>query len=336
MCQLAIIIKEPGENYEAEMLLRMQYESMTTQQDGCAALWIVDGKVKTKRVLEVKDYVEVFNAVLKDFSKATFVSVHTRISTGGEGFKNVHFFKPKKHYFAHNGFVTKYSAYESHYYKHKKNDTVPWYTIWEQPKKLLAMFEKSTKFVWHRKLVKWVSFLEVYGELSDCRGCWEANIGYCKTHEYMVDEIKEEWVKKESKKTKTPKEDSQFCDSYQFASHLPDKLDNEVIDKAMTKDTFTGLGLLIKEDLTEAFLMVRKVCYAISDKKSYASFFSWSPKTKLEIKSEEKLCGVEVESETVFEIPHPEQKLALGVYNLELTYPQNQPAAESVKEAVAV
>lgn len=333
---MVTIIKKPGENNDAENLLRIQYDSMITQRDGCGALWIVDGKIKTKRVLKVSDYVNVFDEVLKDFAKATFVSVHTRISTGGEGFDNVHFFKPNKFYFAHNGFVSKYSSYSGNYWKDKnkkKEKAIQWSVIWEQQAKLIEMFKDDNRFIWHMKNGKWASFLDIYNELYDCEGCASAIIGFCHPHSYFIEEIKRKWLQIEEDNEKGSKKDSKkdldsFCDSYQFAHHLPNELDPDIISEAMEKDTFTGLGLLVKDDASKAYLLVKKSCYALSDKKTFASFFSWSPKKRISIKQHETICGVKIElPNREIHFPYADQEIGLGVYPLDLSFIQNQPEA---------
>lgn len=297
MCKLATIVKSEGANEEAETLLRLQFAELRTQKDGCAGLTIgFDNKVRVYR--ELTDYDKVFQSVLADLPTSKLVSIHTRIGTSGEKeLTNVHFFKPKDWYFAHNGFVQKYHTKSIGYLPWGKTEDDYEYLDDDMPPPDFG----STKPI---------SFGNALNEMVNCRGCYTAKKGYCKKHASLVDEIKEQEIareKKNRKKTKTLNltkakivvDSKKFCDSYQFVENMPTEVNEESILKHCRATDFSGMGILVSEDGTKVYLIIAKECFSVSDNKTFAGYFSYNPEMELSMKSENEVYGVKVASNNI-------------------------------------
>jgi len=310
MCKLVTITKLEGPNAEAEKLLRLQFEELKTQRDGCAGLTIdFNNRVKVYR--ELNDYDKVFQAVLKDLPTSKLISLHTRIGTsGGKNLENVHFFKPKDWYFAHNGFVPKYH--------NSPSVGTSFQTIWENQPTLIEKYSGDEEFTFDDQDMP-VSFTSAMTDMVNCHGCYMSKRGYCRLHEGLVDEIRERETHYSKKNGKQLKHIDKYCDSYQFVENLPKVITEKSIIDYMATTQFNGMGLLINKNGTDAFMLIAKECFAITDHSSFAGFFSYKPELKADITATEKLCGVKVKQDkAVLSINIKPTEIVRGVYKLHL------------------
>lgn len=296
MCKLLTVSKLKGANKELENLIRLQFAELKTQKDGCAGLTIdFNNKIKVYR--ELTDYDKVFQAVLKDLPNSKLISIHTRIGTsGGKNLDNVHFFKPKEWYFAHNGFVGKY---------HKSM-----YSFGNYGRTSLFEYDDNVEF---DEQDMPVSIKSTLNDMVNCQGCYTSKRGYCRTHAPLIAQIK----KQEDAKEKMQKENvaDKYCDSYQFMQNMPDEINEKKIIAQMSKDNFSGMALMVHENGTDAYMLIAKECYSITDHKTYASFFSYEPELKMNLAGTETLSGVKVKKEKItLSVERKPTEVVKGVY----------------------
>lgn len=110
MCKLLVALTKTPNNPEYIKIIQLQYNDLRTQPNGIGAL-VIDQNDKCHIFRELKDYQKVFDQVDKLLPTAKLVSLHSRISTGGNvDINNVHFFERNNHVLAHNGWITGYST----------------------------------------------------------------------------------------------------------------------------------------------------------------------------------------------------------------------------------
>jgi predicted glutamine amidotransferase len=109
MCKLITIIKQGSKNRTLNALIEMQFNALQQEPHGAGCLLIdKHGNVKVKRSF---NYSHVFNYFLRHLDRAVIASIHTRLATMGSiTHENIHFFRHRNKFMAHNGIVGQFAS----------------------------------------------------------------------------------------------------------------------------------------------------------------------------------------------------------------------------------
>lgn len=319
MCKIALAINyKETKNKDFENLLQLQFEKLEHEPHGCAAV-IIDRKNKMKVFRSYEDYDSVFRAASDNFEDARLVALHTRTATcGNKDLENVHFFEIDGRLFCHNGFVSKFSGFKQfktgfHFTGAKAS------TILQDENISMGYNQPS--------IVDELSIYELQNIIADCKGCFGAKKGYCKSHEehYLALEAADGQVvtidltKDDKREILPPKSLDNYSDSYQFLLTLPKDAGVDEIERHVIETNFSGMGVLIDKNQNKIFLVIKKKCYTVTDSETFAGFFSYNPTLKESIETIGEISGIPyVAGEKKVEVAAKERELVEGTYVLSL------------------
>jgi hypothetical protein len=334
MCKLVVGINKSNSQKFKDLIVA-QEEELKKEDDGMSALVVT--KSGEKRVIRSFDnYNDVFNGVYKDLDNIAFIIMHSRTGTSGaKDMENVHLFREGDWLFAHNGFVSGYNsvgAFSVNQYARNKIDTKINGVNVEQ------VIEDIRKRNQNKKTERWFEEVDKLQHVVDtCPYCSEQPDGFCIRHQgvyqnltslnYKIDEIidKEMQQKQNSGAVQrlyplVDKENPEtlLCDSLRFLKHIKKPLTRAIIDKEMEEKRFSGMGIFYNMTTGKVFMIVDKPCKCITDSKTFATYFSYEPETRITLSKTKSIFGVDVSyGEKDIEINMEVRDIIHGIYEID-------------------
>lgn len=121
-----------------------------------------------------------------------------------------------------------------------------------------------------------------------CGDCKKSKTGACDKHADSDD-----WLEA----LREPISNDEACDSLNFLRQMPKPMTPRILDEYAEEKKFTGMAVVINVKTLEATLLIEKLCHALTDKKSYGVYFSYTPTKFYKSESWKYLFGVPVKDE---------------------------------------
>lgn len=285
MCKLLIGIKQNNSQIDnIQQVLKAQVPTMFDQPHGIGALILTEqGKIETQR--ELKNYAAVAKWFLSNIEKAKLFAIHTRISTSGSiDERNIHFFKHKGRYLAHNGMIGKFTAYNHYFGQYRMFD------LDDDRPQTARMLDRGGK---------WVDAGEAFSSVRD---------------EEKVDALLEAEEKMATEKVGIEK--SNDCDTLQFLKNLPEHYSKKRLKKYCDKSNFMGVALLVNEKYKNAALLTTREIMAHKDSTdNWLIMYSWD--ATLSTTKKRSLFGIEISEKNVSQ-NILKTKIDRGIYFLQV------------------
>lgn len=304
MCKLLVAFKKPGNIEVLDSLWAAQYNELSSEKDGYGCLIVQqDNTVKTFRSLTKYD--AIYGHARKALSEAKIVAMHTRTaSSGNVDEENVHFFRNKDIFFAHNGVVSEYIAL----------------------KKSFPPFTPKASFQ-DKRVERWQSNIEnIEDVMFKCKECYEA--AACEQHteqykllvnlrgkvieaSYADDDFGSRFSsyalpgcssnvaakQKETKIITTANTEDEKCDSRRFMEALPKKLSVPILEDLIKESRFWGMGFIVDAAKKKYYIMAHKANQeVITDHNSFLLMSSYKMSRKLTY-TYNSFVGIKLEKE---------------------------------------
>lgn len=324
MCKLLVGVSKERNNKNFIDSIVTQFDGMRTQKDGIGAFVLThDNKFHIFR--SFTDYDSVFENVESLLPNARLVSVHTRISTGGKlGLENVHFFDYENVILAHNGIIDGYSKIKPYTRGHWNNVTRKWDDD-EDEKPMVILNAKADRTAEEQAL---------FDESVMCEGCASSKAGTCKKHikkaQELVRKQKEAaannqaellWTREDEPGDTAADDCPTFpdnpCDSLEFLRDLEKPISEEGINALVEEKKMNGMMVIFDKSTSKAFIVVKKACHVISDKKTFSVMYSFDPETKFTEPKWKYMFGVPFKDRTVtYKLPYQSKALSYGTWQI--------------------
>lgn len=292
MCKLIVGIKNSNEQLEKIVkTILIQRNDLYKEPHGMGA-FILDANNKVTTCRDFEDYDRVFSWFFKNLAKAKVFGLHTRTATDGTvNNDNVHYFKHRKAYFAHNGIVSECSSYGS--------------------------YEKTTNSGWGKTTeMDYDDYTRGYGKEA-LEEDWDdlADTMNKKDREYWEEQERkaaEEIIESEFKKEKKK---SSKSDSYKFLNKMTLPADVYTISDDMDMLEFNGVAHLVLPEENRMYLMATRRVHVHTDFETYSLNYSYIPES--EIPSVTRLFGLDIEDDGMAE-RLKKYTIAAGIYEIDL------------------
>ncbi len=285
MCKLIVGIKQDNSELETiKKAVSIQRDDLYKEKDGMAA-FILDKDNNITTCKDLDDYDKVLRWFYKNLPIAKVFGLHTRTATDGTVTEdNIHYFKHRKVYFAHNGIISecstpyssKYNAnYQSKYIDDSagfvnsyKKDNVIDYSSFEGRNGGLFDDDDLPEGCENWTEKEWRDYYSTQDE-------WEE---YSEDEKAAIEMIESDYQREKNKKKNKHKEKNKDkSDSFIFVDKIQKPITVDSLFEDMDRLDFNGVAHLTCTKENKMFLMASRNIEAHTDFKSYVLAYSYIP-----------------------------------------------------------